>query len=76
MDAFHVKLEGAVTNLDVQNIANREGYCTFGQDFATWLNDTNFAGVDCAQTLASIKRDAPGDLDTDGIGNYDEITTL
>ena len=57
MDAFHVKLEGAVTNLDVQNIANREGYCTFGQDFATWLNDTNFAGVDCAQTLASIKEE-------------------
>ena len=74
MDAVQVKLEGAVTNLSVQAIANREGFCTFGQDFASWLNDSNFAGVNCTETLASIIRQTPGDLDTDGIGNYDEIT--
>ena len=39
------------------------------------MNDSNFAGVNCTETLASIKRQTPGDLDTDGIGNYDEITT-
>ena len=75
MDAFHVKLEGAVTNLDVQNIANREGYCLEGEAFATWLNNSNFAGINCTETLAAIKRATPGDLDTDGIGAYDEITT-
>ena len=50
-----MKLEGAVENLDVQAIANREAFCVNGDDFATWLNDANFNGVDCTETLASIQ---------------------
>ena len=78
MDAFHVKLEGAVTNLDVQNIANREGYCLYGERFATWLgngNAVNFAGVNCEQTLASVVRNAPGEFSDLDFGDFDSITT-
>ena len=78
MDAFHVKLEGAVTNLDVQNIANREGYCLYGEYFAEWLGNgdaVDFAGVNCEQTLASIVRNEPSEFSEFEFGTYNSITT-
>ena len=77
LDAFHVKLEGAVENLDVQAIANREAFCANGDDFASWFNDTNFSGVDCVETLAAVEREAPDadQLGGDELGDIDEITT-
>ena len=77
LDAFHVKLEGAVENLDVQAIANREAFCVNGEDFASWFNDTNFSGVDCVETLAAVEREV-GDADQLGgseLGDIEEITT-
>jgi outer membrane receptor protein involved in Fe transport len=77
LDAFHVKLEGAVENLDVQAIANREAFCVNGEDFASWFNDTNFSGVDCVETLAAVEREAadPDQLGGSELGDIDEITT-
>ena len=77
LDAFHVKLEGAVENLDVQAIANREAYCVNGDDFAAWFNDANFSGIDCDETLASLTREtlADGQLGSGGLGDVEEITT-
>ena len=78
LDAFHVKLEGAVENLDVQAIANREAFCINGDEFATWLNDANFNGVDCTETLAAVQRETTqvGQIGNDGaLGDIEEITT-
>ena len=78
MDLFQVVLEGAVTNVDVSNLAAREAYCTAADqsDFERFYNDSDFSSVNCADTLANVVRGTPGEFDSDGLGDITEITTF
>ena len=76
IDLFQVILEGAVTNVDVANIAVREAYCIHGDGFSSWYNNSDFSAVNCDDTLNSVVRGAPGELDQDGLGDIEQITTF
>ena len=76
IDLFQVILEGAVTNVDVANIAVREAYCIHGDGFSSWYNNSDFSAVNCDDTLNSVVRGTPGELDQDGLGDIEQITTF
>ena len=62
--------------LMLPNIAVREAYCVHGDDFSDWYNNSDFSSVNCTDTLNAVVRGTPDELDQDGLGDIDEITTF
>ena len=54
----------------------REAYCIHGDGFSSWYNNSDFSAVNCDDTLNSVVRGTPGELDQDGLGDIEQITTF